>query len=112
MEYRESFAKRFEVKVDGIKRNVIINRTFYNELIHNHQDDEMYQATLVMAKRAHELLQKSHYIDTEPPHHDHPDTFFLVYEYDVEDEEYRYEFKIKCNRDVDKLYTMRLYKKS
>lgn len=102
-------AKRFEIEVKGESKKVVINKTFYNEVINKHKEDELYPVLLIKAKQAHKLLPLASLIRAEQPNNDHPDTIFKVYAY--EDNEYRYEFKVKSNADAEILYIMRIYNK-
>ena len=102
-------AKRFEVAPQGEDKKVVINKTFYNEVINKHKEDELYSMLLIKAKQAHRLLPLASLVRTEQPNSLHPDAVFKVYTY--EDSDYRYEFKVKSNHNADILYIMRIYKK-
>lgn len=97
-------ARRFAVQVQG--ETIIINKRFVKETISKHSEDALYQQKLRYALQAPVLLPKSKYIRTEQGK-DHKEQF-KVYEY--QGEEYRAEFKVKCNSDEMQLYVMRLYK--
>lgn len=101
-------AKRFEVNAtDGT--NIVIKRSFYDETISKYQDDPMYPLKLEYAKKAHELIKKATLIDPNEKSIDHPDAFFKVYE--IVDDCYRVEIKVKCNRDGNFMHILRVYKK-
>ena len=102
-------AKRFEVAPQGEDKKVVINKTFYNEVINKHKEDELYPMLLIKAKQAHRLLPLASLVRTEQPNSLHPDAVFKVYTY--EDSDYHYEFKVKSNHDADILFIMRIYKK-
>lgn len=102
-------AKRFEVEIKDESKKVVINKTFFNEVINKHKEDELYHVLLIKAKQAHKLLPLASFIRTEQPNNDHPDAVFKVYAY--EDNEFRYEFKVKSNADAEILYIMRIYNK-
>ena len=101
-------AKRFEVTAtDGT--NIVIKRSFYDETINKYQDDPMYPLKLEYAKKAHELIKDANLIDPNEKSVDHPDAFFKVYE--IFDDCYRVEIKVKCNRDGNYMHILRVYKK-
>ena len=101
-------AKRFETKAtDGT--SITVNRTFYNETINKHQDEPTYLYKLEYARKAHELIKNAKLINAYEKSIDHPDAHFRVYE--VVDEKYRVEMKVKCNNDGNFLYILRLYKR-
>ena len=101
-------AKRFEVSTtDGT--NIVIKRSFYDETISKYQDDPMYPLKLEYAKKAHELIKTATLIDPNEKSVDHPDAYFKVYE--IVDDCYRVEMKIKCNRDGNFMHILRVYKK-
>lgn len=101
-------AKRFEVSAtDGT--NIVIKRSFYDETISKYQDDPMYPLKLEYAKKAHELIKTATLIDPNEESVDHPDAYFKVYE--VVDDCYRVEMKVKCNRDGNFMHILRVYKK-
>lgn len=101
-------AKRFEVSAtDGT--NIVIKRSFYDETISKYQDDPMYPLKLEYAKKAHELIRTAKLIDPNEESIDHPDAYFKVYE--VVDDCYRVEMKVKCNRDGNFMHILRVYKK-
>ena len=101
-------AKRFEVSAtDGT--NIVIKRSFYDETISKYQDDPMYPLKLEYAKKAHELIRTAKLIDSNEESIDHPDAYFKVYE--VVDDCYRVEMKVKCNRDGNFMHILRVYKK-
>lgn len=101
-------AKRFEVSAtDGT--NIVINRSFYDETINKHQNDPMYPLKLEYTKKAHELIKTAMLIDPNEKSIDHPDAYFKVYEF--VDDCYKVEMKVKCNRDGNFMYILRVYKK-
>ena len=101
-------AKRFEVSAtDGT--NIVIKRSFYDETISKYQDDPMYPLKLEYAKKAHELIRTAKLIDSNEESIDHPDAYFKVYE--VVDDCYRVEMKVKCNRDGNFMHILRVHKK-
>lgn len=101
-------AKRFDVSaIDGTK--IFINRSFYNETINKHQNDPMYPLKLEYAKKAHELIKIATLIDPNEKSIDHPDAYFKVYEF--VDDCYKVEMKVKCNKDGNFMYILRVYKK-
>lgn len=101
-------AKRFEVSAtDGT--NIVIKRSFYDETISKYQDDPMYPLKLEYAKKAHELIKTATLIDPNEKSVDHPDAYFKVYE--IVDDCYRVEMKVKCNRDGNFMHILRVYKK-
>ena len=101
-------AKRFEVSAtDGT--NIVIKRSFYDETISKYQDDPMYPLKLEYAKKAHELIKTATLIDPNEKSIDHPDAYFKVYE--IVDDCYRVEMKVKCNRDGNFMHILRVYKK-
>lgn len=101
-------AKRFEIKdMDGL--DVIINRKFYDEIISKYQDDPLYTLKLEYAKKAHELFPTAGLTNPSEQERDHPDSFFRVYESVIGNNVL--EWKVKCNRDVNALYYLRVYKR-
>lgn len=101
-------AKRFKATAtDGT--NIVIKRSFYDETINKYQDDPMYPLKLEYAKKAHELIKDANLIDPNEKSVDHPDAFFKVYE--IFDDCYRVEMKVKCNRDGNYMHILRVYKK-
>lgn len=101
-------AKRFDVSaIDGT--NIVINRSFYDETINKHQNDPMYPLKLEYTKKAHELIKTAMLIDPNEKSIDHPDAYFKVYEF--VDDCYKVEMKVKCNRDGNFMYILRVYKK-
>ena len=102
-------AKRFEVSAsDGT--NIIIKRSFYDESISKYQDDPMYPLKLEYAKKAHELIKTATLVNPNEKSIDHPDAYFKVYE--IVDDCYKVEMKVKCNRDGNYMHILRVYKKS
>ena len=102
-------AKRFEVSAsDGT--NIIIKRSFYDESISKYQDDPMYPLKLEYAKKAHELIKTATLVDPNEKSIDHPGAYFKVYE--IVDDCYKVEMKVKCNRDGNYMHILRVYKKS
>lgn len=69
----------------------------------------MYPLKLEYAKKAHELIRTAKLIDPNEESIDHPDAYFKVYE--VVDDCYRVEMKVKCNRDGNFMHILRVYKK-
>ena len=101
-------ARRFEVTAtDGT--NIVIKRSFYDETINKYQNDPMYPLKLEYAKKAHELIKDANLIDPNEKSIDHPDAIFKVYE--IIDDCYRVEMKVKCNRDGNYMHILRVYKK-
>lgn len=101
-------AKRFETTAaDGT--NIIIKRSFYDETISKFQNDPMYPLKLVYAKKAHEFIKTATLTEPNEASVDHPDAFFKVYE--IVDDCYRIEMKVKCNRDGNFMHILRVYKK-
>ena len=101
-------AKRFEVSAsDGT--NIIIKRSFYDESISKYQDDPMYPLKLEYAKKAHELIKTATLVNPNEKSIDHPDAYFKVYE--IVDDCYKVEMKVKCNRDGNYMHILRVYKK-
>lgn len=99
-------ARRFEtVLPDG--ETVIIRKAFYEETKNKYQDDPLYILKLEYACKAHKLIGKSRFIRKEKSK-DHPDAYFKVYE--LTDECYRIEMKVKCNSDGMFLHILRIYK--
>lgn len=102
-------AKRFEVSAsDGT--NIIIKRSFYDESISKYQDDPMYPLKLEYAKKAHELIKTATLVNPNEKSIDHPGAYFKVYE--IVDDCYKVEMKVKCNRDGNYMHILRVYKKS
>lgn len=101
-------AKRFEVTATD-NTNIVIKRSFYDETISKYQDDPMYPLKLEYAKKAHELIKDANLIDPNEKSVDHPDAFFKVYE--IFDDCYRIEMKVKCNKDGNYMHILRVYKK-
>ena len=101
--------KRFEVSAsDGT--NIIIKRSFYDESISKYQDDPMYPLKLEYAKKAHKLIKTATLVDPNEKSIDHPGAYFKVYE--IVDDCYKVEMKVKCNRDGNYMHILRVYKKS
>lgn len=101
-------AKRFVVSAtDGT--NIVIKRSFYDETISKYQDDPMYPLKLEYAKKAHELIKIAELTNPNEESVDHPDAYFKVYE--IVDDCYRVEMKVKCNRDGNFMHILRVYKK-
>lgn len=101
-------AKRFVVSAtDGT--NIVIKRSFYDETISKYQDDPMYPLKLEYAKKAHELIKIAELTNPNEESVDHPDAHFKVYE--IVDDCYRVEMKVKCNRDGNFMHILRVYKK-
>ena len=100
-------AKRLVLSNDSDKSDVILNKTFFGECISKYKNDPLYLHKLIIAKKVCHLFKKSIFIRTESET-DHQDTLFRVYETSYAG--YRVQFKVKCNRDADILYIMRLFK--
>lgn len=97
-------ARRFVVKnQDGI--NVIISKSFYNDVSSHHQEDEYYLERLEMAKKAHEWIKKATFVRKEESRHHEDVEMFDVYEYDYNG--IIYEMKCKPNADGYFLYYMK-----
>lgn len=106
--FGKNTAKRIEVKAtDGT--HIIIKRSFYNETINKYQNDPIYPLKLEYAKKAHILITKARLINPHEESIDHTDSFFKVYE--IIDDCYRVEIKVKCNRDGNFMHILRAYKK-
>ena len=101
-------AKRFKVeRIDGDE--IIVNKTFYNEIISKYKDDLFYSDRLDKAKIAHNLIKDAKYIGTEKPEHEkhiNADEVFKVYERTYDDTVY--EFKVKVTSDEQILYYMKI----
>ena len=95
-------AKRFKViRVDG--EEIVVNKTFYKEVISKHKDDLFYSDRLDKARMAHNLIKDAKYIRTEEPRHDkHFDEVFKVYERIYDD--VLYEMKVKFTINGNYLY--------
>ena len=101
-------AKRFEIKdIDGM--DVIINRKFYDEIISKYQDDPLYKLKLEYAQKAHEIFPTAGLTNPSEQEKDHPGSVFRVYESVIDDNVL--EWKVKCNRDANILYYLRVYKR-
>ena len=98
-------AKRFKVvRIDG--KEIVVNKTFYKEVISKHKDDLFYSDRLDKAKIAHNLIKDAKYIRTEKPRHDkHADEEFKIYERTYDD--ITYEFTVKVTSDEKFLYYMK-----
>ena len=99
-------AHRFEVKhSEVLEQPIIINRTFYEEIISKYKDDPQYVERLKLAEKAQTLIKKAIRQADETPLH-HPDAKkFLVFKY--EKNGLKIEFKAKENADGIYLYYMR-----
>jgi len=97
-------AKRFEVQRTDINEPVIVNKTFYNEIIGKHKEDKRYIEKLELSKKAHQLIKNAKYIHDEKPKHVKASTV-KVYEY--ENDGATIELKCKVNPDGVFLYYMR-----
>ena len=95
-------AKRFKVvRLDG--EEIVVNKTFYKEVISKHKDDLFYSDRLDKARMAHNLIKDAKYIRTEEPRHDkHFDEVFKVYERIYDD--VLYEMKVKFTINGNYLY--------
>lgn len=95
-------AKRFEVEREG--HRVIINKSFYNEVIAHYKNDPYYKERLELSRQAHEWIKDAVFKRVEASEH-HPDAQFDVYEY--EHGGVTFEMKCKQNRDGYYLYYMK-----
>ena len=95
-------AKRFEVEREG--HQVIINKSFYNEVIAHYKNDPHYMERLELSRKAHEWIKDATFKRVETSEH-HPDARFDVYEY--KHEGVTFEMKCKQNRDGYYLYYMK-----
>ncbi|WP_337557545.1 phage minor head protein [Phocaeicola plebeius] len=97
-------AKRFVVKNKNGKE-IIINKSFYNDVSSHYQEDEYYLERLEMAKKAHEWIKKATLVRKEKSRHHEDVEMFDVYEYDYNG--IIYELKCKPNADGYFLYYMK-----
>ena len=104
----KSTARRFIVSSpDGDE--IIINRIFYNETISKYKNSTLYPIKLEYAKKAHELIKRATLVNPKEESKDHHDAYFKVYE--IEDDCYIIQMKVKCNADGNFMYIMRVFKK-
>lgn len=100
--------RRFKVvRMDG--EEIIVNQTFYKEVINKSVQDISYTLKLEKAQNAHKLIQDAKYVRTEQPRHEkhiRANEVFKVYERTIDD--ITYEFKVKENSDGKFLYYMRI----
>lgn len=102
------FARRFEVKRTDIERPIIVNTTFYNEIISKYKTDKLYVKKLSLAKQAHVFIQKATLLPSEKSKH-HPEaTAFLVFNYTHNGTDI--ELKCKVAKDGIFLYYMKILK--
>ncbi len=106
--FKDSTAKRFVVTATD-RTDVIIKRSFYNEAIHRFKTDPLYPLKLEYAKKAHKLIKTVTLIDPNEKSIDHPDAYFKVYE--IVDDCYRVEMKVRCNKDGNFMHFLRVYEK-
>lgn len=97
-------AKRFVVKNKNGKE-IIINKSFYNDVSSHYQEDEYYLERLEMAKKVHEWIKKATLVRKEKSRHHEDVEMFDVYEYDYNG--IIYELKCKPNADGYFLYYMK-----
>lgn len=95
-------AKRFKVeRMDG--EEIVVNKTFYKEVIAKHKDDLFYSDRLDKARIAHNLIKDAKYIRTENPRHEkHTGEVFRIYERTYDD--IAYELTVKVTSDEKFLY--------
>lgn len=93
-------AKRFEIQKG--EKQIIVNKNFYNEVIHHYRNDKYYMERLELAKFAHEWIKRAQYKRTETS--DHHEENFEVYEY--QHDGVTYELKCKQGKDGCFLYYM------
>lgn len=104
----KSVAKRLELKAAN-GDNIILKKAFYEETINKYKQDPKYPLKLEYARKIHELIGKASLTNPNEESRDHPDAYFKVYE--VIDNCYKLELKVKCNRDGNFLYILRVYDK-
>ena len=104
----KSVAKRLELKAAN-GDNIILKKAFYEETINKYKQDPKYPLKLEYARKIHELIGKASLTNPNEKSRDHPDAYFKVYE--VIDNCYKLELKVKCNRDGNFLYILRVYDK-
>ena len=99
-------AKRFIVE-NMYGETIIVNKTFYKEIVSKYKDDLFYCERLEKAKIAHNLIKDAKYVRTETPLHEkHATEVFKVYERTYGD--VVYELKIKVTSDEQFLYYMKI----
>lgn len=104
----KSIAKRLEFK-DANGDDIILNKTFYEETINKYKQDPKYPLKLEYARKIHKFIGKASLKNPHEDSKDHPDAYFKVYE--VIDNCYKLELKVKCNRDGNFLHILRVYDK-
>lgn len=97
-------ARRFVVK-NKYGTDVIISKSFYNDVSSHYQEDEFYLERLEMAKNAHEWIKEATLVRQEKSRHHEDVEMFDVYEYDYNG--IIYELKCKPNADGYFLYYMK-----
>ena len=88
---------------------VILKKSFYEETVSKYKKDPMYPLKLEYARKIHGLISKAVLRDPHEESIDHPDSYFKVYE--IVDDCYRLELKVKCNKDGNFLHILRVYDK-
>lgn len=101
-------AKRFEINTPGDKTKTYINRRFYEEVSSKYKNDKQYNLRLELAREAHLLFPKAHFVRTEESQHHKDALYFDVYEYADKDRGLVIEFKRKVNKDGGFLHFMRI----
>ena len=96
-------AKRFVVDKEG--REVIVNQTFYKEVISHHKEDQYYLERLELSKKAHEWIKEATFVRQEVSRHHEDVDLFDIYEYNYQGGVY--ELTCKPNPDGYFLYYMK-----
>jgi len=97
-------AKRFEVQRIDLEEPIIVNSTFYKEIISKYKTDKSYVEKLELAKQAHVFIQQAEFLHSEPSKHAKA-SVFKVYQYDYNGT--LLELKCKVNEDGIYLYYMK-----
>lgn len=104
----KNVSKRLQVKTAN-GDTIILKRSFYEETINKYKKDPLYPLKLEYARRIDQMTSQARLVNPHEESRDHPDAYFKVYE--ITDECYRLELKVKCNRDGDFLHILRVYEK-
>lgn len=100
-------ARRFEIPRHDLNKPIIVNSTFYNEIISKYKDDPQYAYKLELGKKAHVFIRSAEYQYDEKPKHSKANAF-KVYHHTYEGT--KLELKCKVVDDGIFLYYMRILK--
>lgn len=102
-------AYRFDVKMDGIE--AIINKNSFKEIANKGKKEDDYIDRLNLAKKIHLYADKFKYLEGKDEEgHDHPDAVFKLFQGEIDG--FSVLIKLKCNRDGNILWALRLNEKA